>query len=783
MNIHKIVLLIVLSGLQFTVNGQHIIKGRILDATPDTELALIGAHLHWEGNPSAGTYTNESGEFELTHNGEAPNLIVSYVGYQKDTFLVENMNEYLTIYLVNNATLSGTTVRAKRITYGLSSKDPKFTYKLNEREFQKAACCNLSESFENAPAIDVSIGDAVTGTKQIKMLGLDGSYTMISREYMPAVRTLNSYFGLSFIPAAWVKSIQITKGAGSIVNGHESMAGQINIQMKEPFDADKFMLDQFVSQAGRSETDLMYRWDLNKYIATSVFARVAYQPGMQDNNDDGFMDMPSGNQMAFLNRWKFYADNGFEGQLNLSYMNDEKDAGQVDYFKQNDLSLYGINIDNEQWDISGKLGKSFSAKPFRTFGSQYQVNSSQLRSTYGSESNFRVYNADAMSYYVNLMYEDILGNSFHKFQGGFSFLMDDFSEQLDSLEFSRSEKVLGSFFEYTYKPKETFSVVLGIRGDWNSIYGFYLTPRLHSKYRFNKDKTAIRLSSGIGRRTANIFAQNQYLLASQRQVQILDPSEDGAYGMDQEVAINSGISVEHNFKLTYFPATFVVDYFNTTFLNEVVVDRETNEYIRFYNQENGTRSHSFQAQLDLNPLRRTEIRMAYRMFDVTSLYRDFASVPVPGVVMTYRDVKPLTARHRAFVNVTQKTRSKWQFSSTLQWTGEQRVPRSILDLDPFGESVFNRSSTARSFFMLNFQVSKQFAKYPVELYVGAENLLNYKQDNPILNADNPFDQSFDASLVWAPVFGRMIYGGFRWRIKKDYNDSLKQQRLEEHESH
>ncbi|MFY0644196.1 MAG: carboxypeptidase-like regulatory domain-containing protein [Bacteroidia bacterium] len=781
MNIYKVFILITLIGAQLSSAAQHLVKGRITDAAEGKELVLIGAHVQWMGNPAGGSYTNKLGEFEIQHNGESPNLIVSYVGYKTDTFLVENMKEYLNIYLVNNATLGGTTVRAKRITYGLSSKDPKFTYKLDEREFQKAACCNLSESFENAPAIDVSIGDAVTGTKQIKMLGLDGFYTMISREYMPAVRTLNSYFGMSFIPAAWVESIQITKGAGSIVNGHESIAGQINIQMKDPFDADKFMLDQFVSQAGRSETDLMYRWDLNKYVSTSAFARIAYYPGMQDNNSDGFMDMPSGNQISFMNRWKFYTDKHWEGELNLSYMDDQKDAGQVDYFTEDNLNLYGINVDNTQWDISAKLGKSFHANPFKSFGSQYQVNNSQLRSRYGSESNYREYNADAMTYYANLLYQDIIGNSFHTFQGGFSILVDEFSEQLDSMEFDRSEQVIGSFFEYTYKPKETFSIVLGLRGDMNSIYGFYLTPRLHSKYRFNKDKTSVRLSTGMGRRTSNILAQNQYLLASQREVQIIDPSEEGAYGLEQEVAVNSGISVEHNFKLTYFPATFIMDYFNTTFLNEVVVDRETDNYVRFYNQENGTRSHSFQAQLDLNPMRRTEIRMAYRMFDVSSIYRAFPKDPSSESWTTFRDVKPLTARHRAFVNLTQKTRDKWQFSTTLQWTGKQRVPRNISSLEPFTEKNFNSSSATKPFVMLNLQLSKQFAKFPIELYIGAENLLNYKQENPILSANDPFNDQFDASLVWAPVFGRMIYGGFRWRIKKDYNTALKLEHGLEHE--
>lgn len=758
-----------------SASAQHTIKGKVTDISGAKEKPLAGAFIRWQDN-SNGTFTNDEGEFSIEHQGEAPYLVVSYIAYETDTFKVEKMNEFLKLHLYSNYELKAATIRAKRITYGLQSKDPKFTIKLDEREFQKAACCNLSESFENAPAIDVSIGDAVTGTKQIKMLGLDGFYTLISKEYMPAVRTLNSYYGMSFIPAAWVNSIQITKGAGSIVNGYESIAGQINIEMKKPFGHDKVIVDQFFSQAGRSETDLMYRWDLNKYVSTSAFGRLALYPGMQDNNDDGFMDMSSGSQYSFMNRWQFYTDKGFEGQLNLSAMQDNKQAGQVDYFKEDLTSLYGITIDNQQFDITAKLGKSFKDKPYKSFGSQYEYTQSELTSTYGADSNSRRYQGNSKSIYTNLLYQSIIGNSFHSFQTGISFLGDIMDEQVDSLSYSRTELVPGAFIEYTFKPSDTFSLVLGLRTDYNSIFGATVTPRLHTKYRFNKEKTAIRASAGLGRRTSNIFAQHQFMFASQRSIRVISSTENDAYGLQQEVAFNTGISVEHQFKIGYFPASLTFDYFHTSFIQEVVVDRETDGVIRFYNMENGTRSNSFQAQLDLNPLRRTEIRLAYRLFDVNTKYLSSNPLLIPSQP-GYLE-KPFIARNRAFVNITQSTRSKWQFTSTLQWYGEQRLPGHDIIVPSSNVPIIveRRSPT---YFRLNAQISKQFKQKPFEVYLGVENLLNYKQNNPIQMAENPFNTNFDAGLVWGPVFGRMVYGGFRWRIKKDYNESLKGGKHEE----
>ena len=729
------------------------IKGKVIFISSIGEVPLAGAFVHWSGK-SSGVFTNNKGQF-IIKNGDNDKLVASFASYKSDTILINKTDSNYLLVLKEQNDLKTAIVIAKRISYGLSKLSPRTTILLGEREFQKAACCNLSESFENAPAIDVSFSDAVTGTKQIKMLGLDGFYTLIGREYMPSVRTLNSYYGLSHIPAAWVDGIQITKGAGSVVNGHESIAGQINVELKKPFGSKKFILDQFASSGGRFETDFMYTKDITKNIASSLFVRYGNRSLEFDNNNDGFLDMPITEDFKIMNRWQFFNKNGFEGTANASYHTTHQKAGQSNSY----LNPYQIGIDTEVMDFFAKLGKASKKYEYRSFGSQYNLNHSEMTSTYGSNENQKQYIAQTNQGYVNLLYQSIIGNSFHQFQTGVSLLIDETQETYDGFRFERTEAVTGLFFEYTYKPRETFSLVGGIRSDYNSIYGLSVTPRLHGKYRFNDDKTSIRISSGLGRRTSNPLAQNQMLFASGRELEFKMSNPQLAYGLEQEYALNSGISFEHQFRLTYIPSTIGFDFFNTTFKNEVIMDRENAGKAYFYNVKNGTIANSFQTQLDLEPARRTTLRIAYRMFDVKSKYQNEFN----AYNFTTRQ-KPFISKHRSFINFTQGTRNDWQFNTTLTWYGSQRIAGGKDTLFDINNIMQVEDRYAPNFILLNAQVSKLFRK-EFEVYIGAENLLNYRQQNPIQNAFNPFSKNFDAGLVWGPIFGRIIYGGFRWRIK------------------
>ncbi|MBI1305605.1 MAG: hypothetical protein GC181_03205 [Bacteroidetes bacterium] len=754
---YSLVLKLIFSiGLLNSLNcaGQTI-HGIVYEKTSEGLQTVPGAFVHCL-NEEEGVVTDSMGHFEIKFCEESHRMVVEHISLLPDTISVSHDKHHYEIILEAGSDILKTAVaEVHRKTYGLDQLNAKTTINIHEREFQKAACCNLSESFENAPAIDVNYGDAVTGTRQIKMLGLDGFYALISREYMPSVRLLNSYYGMSFIPAAWVKGIQITKGVGSVVNGYESLAGQINIELRKPFDHTRFLYDQFVASSGRTETDLMYRHDLSKNAATSFFVRTAILPFRMDRNKDGFMDNPTGRQFQFLNRWQFHGKK-WEGEFSAGFNTDHKNAGQQDFYSEDPKQHYGISINNDQLEFLAKVGKVNPDKPWRSFGSQYGFNAHHLKSIYGSSENQTIYQADAKSVYVNLIWQSKINDTRHTYQTGFSFQGDALTETVSGIQrfqFSRQELVPGVFAEYTYKPKEQISIVAGLRSDYNSIYGLSVTPRIHSRFNFNKEKTTLRISGGLGRRTSNILSQNQQVFATNRTFIINSINTDYAYGLNQEVALNGGLSLEHKLKFGLWPATITLDYFRTQFLNEVVMDREEDATVRYYNMKNGTIANSFQAQFDFTFLRRSDLRLAYRMFDVSTKY------------LEGRMERAMVARNRGFINFTQRTRSHWQFSSTIQMYGRQRLPGK----DTSATAITNRWS--KEFVMVNLQISKEITSR-FEAYLGSENIFNYKQPNPIIGSQNPLTGRFDASVVWGPVFGRMFYAGFRWRING--NNSIKE---------
>lgn len=718
------------------------VSGYVYGKQDKRKIPLVGAFIK-ELNQPNGTVTEENGFFTIDVQENTQYLVVTYVSFLTDTVDITGKEAVEIVLNQDPANLGVVNINRRRNTFGIRTLDAKTTFQLREQEFQKAACCNLSESFENAPSIDVSFTDAVTGTKQIKMLGLDGVYSAITREMIPAVRGLNSFYGLSFIPASWVESIQITKGAGSVVNGYESISGQINIEMKKPFGKDQLMVDQFVSESGRTETDFMIRKDLSKNLATSFFGRYGARPFAMDRNGDNFLDNPLSSQYQFMNRWQFATDKGIEGQFSASYNNDTKQAGQTGV-----ESLYVVNIDNEQVDLWAKLGKTYKDKPYKSFGSQYAFNTVNSTTVYGNDTNSRSLKTKGSTAYVNLMYQSIFGNTMHSYKTGVSVLSDWTDESLDSLHFERNEVVPGMYFEYTWKPDSQFIMVAGVRGDVSSIFGFFPTYRLHLKRTSKSEKTTWRLSFGNGWRTPNILAQNQNLFFSSREIRYEDNSTFG-YGLIQEKAWNMGLSLHKKLKIRYIPTDLTIDFFRSQFENELLVNRETSNVFTFSEQKNGTISNSLQAQLDLKPARRTEIRLAYRMFDVTSVYQNT------------RLMKPLLSKHRGFINITQQNRKKWQFSTTLQLYGQQRIPGYIFGTMQQGDVA----KYSPSFPLWGAQVSKTISKRPIEWYLGVENILNYRQDNPIIGYENPFGASFDATNIWGPIFGRMIYGGFRYRIK------------------
>ena len=738
-------ILILLSLLGFKLSAQENLQGRLLTKDGSETIPLIGANVFWL-NTQTGTVTDQEGKFTIPYLGPEEKLILSYIGFKSDTLSVQN-GKLLIRFLKPSDTesLDEVTIFQRRKAVQKAYFEAQNIITINSEELLKAACCNLSESFETNPSIDVNFSDAITGTKQIQMLGLTSPYLLISEENIPMVRGASQAYGLTFTPGTWIESIQITKGTGSVINGFESIAGQINTEIKKPFSSDPLFFNLFSSNMGRREANFHGSLKLNNKWSTGLFIHGNLRNQEMDNNGDSFLDAPLGEQVNILNRWQ-YTDSkkGWVGFASIRLMKDEKQVGELGFTPEGDRYenlFWGSQINTNRIDASLKIGYVFPELSYKSFGFQSAYSNHRQEAFYG----FRNYDIDHQSFYSNLLYNSIIGNTKNKFKLGFNFSYDRYLEMVDAFYFNRNDISVGSFFEYSYDNLEDFNLVAGIRIDSHNRLGTFVTPRLHLRYLPN-ETTIFRISGGSGRKAANIFAENQTLFGTNRRINILE-SGGSIYGLNPEKAWNYGISIRQIFKLFGRGGDITADYYVTNFTDQVVVDWESEGQISFYNLEGLSRANSFQLSIDYNPFELISLRFAYKNYDVKTTYNT-------GFLQ-----RPLQAQNRFFANFAWETKRKtrgaqWRWDLTYHYLGQQRLVSTIRD--PEG-------SYSPSYGLWNSQITYAFTN-KFEVYSGVENLGNFRQLNPIIAADDPFGINFDSAQVYAPIFGRMIYIGLRLNL-------------------
>lgn len=732
--------------VSFISFSQEKVTGKIIY---DNNQPLPGANIYWQ-NTEIGVISDEEGKFSIPFTGEHTVLVISYVGF-KTVILTILKPKTITQKMEFDSSLGEVTVTNVRKSLQKSYRVTSNMQTMTGKELLKAACCNLSESFETNPSIDVNFSDAVSGSKQIKMLGLTSPYILMTEENIPAIRGASQAYGLSFIPGTWVESIQITKGAGSVVNGYESISGQINYELLKPADDIPFFLNAYGSTDSRFELNTHFNTKVNDKWATSLFLHGNTRISKNDMNNDGFLDNPLGKQINIINRWQYSdSEKGWVSFINLRYMKDDKQTGQVDFEPDRDkgtTNFWGSEISTEKLDASAKLGYVFPETPWKSIGFQNAFNYHNQESYFGLDQ----YNIKQNSFYSNLIYNSIISDTRHKFATGLNFTYDNYNEFLNVNDFSRIDSSLGAFFEYTFDDSDKWSYVLGGRVDSHNRLGVFFTPRAHVRFK-PYEKTTFRASAGRGKRSANIFAENQQLFASSRQFQILD-TEGKIYGLDAEIAWNYGFSFMQGFKVFGKEAEFTFDFYRTDFQNQAVVDVDNSpQQVLFYNLKGQSFANSLQVDLNYQLMTHFSIRTAYKYYDVQTEY-------TIGLVE-----RPLQAKHRFFANLAYETHVKekgqqWKFDFTYNWLGEQRLPQTQSNPEEYRLDAF-----ANPFSTINAQVTKTFSK-TFEIYIGGENMSNYQQPNPIVGSDDPFGPYFDSSMVYGPVFGAMYYAGLRFKIQ------------------
>ena len=735
--------------LPIFIFAQDKIEGIIMSPSSDgTQLSVSGANVIWKGT-SIGAISDLDGNFTLPYNTSYKQLIISYIGYKTVTIEVDGSSDFIKVIMLPTEDLSEVTIKTRKKATATSYLAAQNIMTISSDELLKAACCNLSESFETNPSIDVNFSDAISGTKQIKMLGLSSPYILITTENVPSVRGAAQAYGLSFIPGTWVESIQLTKGAGSVTNGFESIVGQINAELVKPLTDNKLFVNAYGSVNGRLELNTHFNVKLTDKWSSGVYIHADKRGEKFDNNDDSFLDLPVGNQINIMNRWQYLnPEKGLISFLNIRFLDDQKQSGQIAYnpsLHKYGGSVWGSEVNTIRHELSAKIGYVNPELPYQSLGLQMAYSYHKQDSYFGN----RKYDIAHRSFYSNLVYNSIISDSRHKVKTGISFSHDAYVEFVNAFNYSRIENSLGGFFEYSFDNLDNLNLTAGVRVDYHNLMGTFVTPRLHARYT-PWAKSALRFSFGRGKRSANIFTENQKLFASSRSINILD-SNGPIYGLNPEIAWNYGVSFLQGFVLFERKADVALDYYKTDFQNQVVVDYETPTEVNFYNLDGNSHAHSLQFEFNYTPIDRLDFKSAYKYYDIKTQYNN-------GELE-----QPLTPKHRIFANVSYQSKATdmgrlWKFDSTFNWLGAQRFPSTIQSTEEF-----RLPNYSPSFSTLNLQLTRVFSDQ-FEVYIGGENITNTRQNNPILSPDDPFGSNFDSTFVYGPIFGSMYYTGLRFKL-------------------
>ncbi len=712
------------------------LTGIVYGSDTKSKESVIGAKLFFL-HARSGAITDNDGKFSLEMPAELPDsLVVSAMGYRPDTLVITKKDRFtaLEITLFSDLLLDEVVIQARQDGHAVSRLNPLLVEQINSHELRKAACCNLSESFETNASVDVNITDAVTGAKRIQMMGLDGVYTQIQFENIPALRGLESAFGLNSIPGTWINSMQITKGAGNAVNGYESMAGLINIEFKKPREMERLYLNGYANRFGRYEFNADAGHILNDKWSTGWFVHASANTQEFDHNDDGFRDLPTGNLLTAMNRWKYQGEK-FESVFGVRAYLEDKTGGQLGATRSNMSERYGTFLNQGSVEAFAKTGFLFK-QPYRSLGVIYNYKQQFLDFDLSTNS----FAGREKRGYVNLLYDDIIGSTIHKYKVGASFVYDDISQKLGQLLAERVELTPGVYGEYTYSGVR-LTAVAGARFDYDNLFGSQFSPRVHAKYILTEN-TDLRVTAGRGWRVPNFIVDNLSLLTTSRSWVV-------AQTLQPEIAYNAGASIVQRFKMFGHPSSLTLDYFHTDFQQQLLVDRDLIvNAIVFRNLEGRSFSNSIQAEWQVEPVRDLVFRFAYKLLDVRAEY---------GGELQQKVMVP---RHRGFANVAYQTRNKkWEFDLTGNIIGQSRLPVSQL---PGG--TLTTKNTSDTYALLNAQITYIHKRFSI--YLGGENLTNYKQKNAIIDAQNPFGPTFDATRIWGPIMGANVYVGFRFELKR-----------------
>ena len=630
----------------------------------------------------------------------------------------------------------------KKRAGNLKLSGPENAFQINQTELFRAACCNLGESFTTNPSVDVNYSDPGTGAKQIKLLGLSGSYVQLLAENMPDFRGAARPYALRYVPGPWMKSISVSEGSASVKNGFESMSGQIDVEYLKPDDPSGVAVNAYLDSDLKLEANVDANTKLTPTLATELLAHFEDRFMNHDGNDDGFADMPDIRQVNLFNRWKYVGQKYiFHG--GVGYLNEKSEAGQI-LHHQHLEHPYRIEMKTDR--VQAYMKHAFILDLDHNTNIALMANGSfhSLDASYG----LKAYDVDEWNGYTQLIFETDF-NERNSLSAGLSFNHDSFRQHLRKVNdaalpltpLNESENTFGGYAQYTWKPSERLTAMAGVRGDYSSIYGWFATPRCNIRYT-PTDGLNLRASVGKGYRTVFGWAEYNYLLASGRELIVEN--------LNQEASWNYGINADYTLWLGSQSIRFNADYYYTDFNRQVNVDYDSDPHtLTIANLKGKSYSHTFQVDATYESSFGLSVTAAYRLNDVKTTYG--------GKLLE----KPLTPKYKALLTASYSTEMEiWQFDATLAVNGGGRMPAPYLTAD----GSYSWPERFKAFPQLNLQVTRWFRHFSI--YAGGENLTGFRQKNPIICSSDPWSPNFDSTMIWGPVQGAMAYVGIRLNFGK-----------------
>ena len=759
------------------------ITGRVLDAAGNP---LPGASVYW-ADTNVGEAADVNGNFRLHRVKDYNNLVGSFLGYTNDTVAVDKTTTEVIFNLTEGVAVESVvvegTLRGNYISHDGILKNENISF----AGLCKMACCNLAESFENSASVTVGYSDAISGARQIKMLGLAGTYTQILDENRAIMRGLSAPYGLGYTPGMWLNSIQVSKGISSVTAGHEAVTGQINLEHRKPTDEERFFLNVYLDNELKPEVNLSTALPVtkDKRLSTVILAHASADTHNFDHNHDGYRDLPMARQFNIANRWLYQGENGIQVRWGAKYVNDHRVGGQIGFkesMKQDkdgkawhewwrNENIYGSVVANQEAKAYFKMGKPVGAAVFD------KEESSEMRSNVAMIVDYDYFREDAFfgadkgytggqqMANLNLMYthyftyNSLLATGISASSRWVDEALTDrtwarsgaWGEAVSSnvlRNFDRNESEVGAYAEYTYNIKEKFSVVAGLRYDYNAYFSKHLvTPRGHIKWNITPT-TVLRGSAGLGYRPTDIITDNIGIMATGRRIVF-----DTPFGRDfdrMERALTAGGSFAQTFStIDYQDMTISFDYFRTELYHSVIVDQERDaENIYIYTTDGKSYTNTYQVDLSWTPAERLDIFATFRYTD-----SKYTITRADGTQQLVE--RPLVSRYKTLLNIQYATRMRrWTFDVTAQLNGKSRIPTQ--------DGVIENSKYSPVYPMFFAQITRKIKSW--DIYLGCENIAGYRQMDPILSTAEPYSTAFNSSCVWGPLMGRKIYIGLRFNL-------------------